>query len=119
MNISGIGEDLGKLYGVNMSLGIIQSYQYEDFETNLYNSYLEGLRTAGWYGDEKLVRYGFCLSMALRSIWEVPQYFSMLAQLENEPLNQNLKNHLYRLERIIWIQRNMHTEVEFVMNNEI
>ncbi|MGM1047779.1 MAG: phosphotransferase [Bacillota bacterium] len=115
LSISGIGEDLGKMFGVNMSLGIIQPDHYDEFQTSLYNSYLEGLRTAGWQGDEKLVRYGFCLSMALRSVWEVPKYFSMLAQLETEPQNQNLKDRLYRLERIISIQKDMHTEVELMM----
>lgn len=30
MSISGVGEDLGKMYGVNMSLGIIQPDQYDE-----------------------------------------------------------------------------------------
>lgn len=114
MSISGIGEDLGKLYGVNMSLGIIHPDQYDEFQASLYSSYLEGLRTTGWQGNERLVRYGFCLSTALRSVWEVPQYFSMLAKLENEPQNTNLKDRLYRLERILSIQQNMDTEADIL-----
>ncbi|KOP68104.1 hypothetical protein AMS62_24795 [Bacillus sp. FJAT-18019] len=115
MSISGVGEDLGKLYGVNMSLGIIQPDQYEEFQTILYRSYLEGLRAAGWKGDERLVRYGFCLSTALRSVWEVPQYSSMLAQLETDPHNTNRRDRLSRLERILWIHKAMYTEVQFMM----
>ncbi|MGG3279195.1 phosphotransferase [Paenibacillus solani] len=114
MSISGVGEDLGKLYGVNMSLGIIQPDQYEEFQTVLYRSYLEGLRAAGWQGDERLVRYGFCLSTALRSVWEVPQFFSMLAQLETDPHNTNLRDRLSRLERILWIHKAMYTEVQIM-----
>ncbi|WP_068775034.1 phosphotransferase [Paenibacillus sp. FJAT-26967] len=115
LSISGIGEDLGKLFGVNMSLGIIQPNQYDEFQRSLYTSYLEGLRSAGWQGDEKLMRYGFYLSTALRSVWEVPQYFSILAQLDAAPQNHNLKNQLYRLERILMIQKNMYSEVELLM----
>lgn len=94
MSISGVGEDLGKLYGVNMSLGMIPPEQYEEFQTLLYRSYVEGLRATGWQGEERLVRYGFCLSTALRSVWEVPQFFSMLAQLETDPYNTNLRDRL-------------------------
>lgn len=115
MSISGVGEDLGKLYGVNMSLGVIQPEQYEEFQTILYRSYLEGLRAAGWQGDERLFRYGFCLSTALRSVWEVPQFFSMLAQLETDPHNTTLRDRLSRLERILWIHKAMYTEVQSML----
>ncbi|MBA2937183.1 DUF1679 domain-containing protein [Paenibacillus sp. CGMCC 1.16610] len=50
MSISGIGEDLGKLFGVNLSLGIIPPDQYLRFQTSLYDAYLEGLRDMGWQG---------------------------------------------------------------------
>lgn len=115
MSISGVGEDLGKLYGVNMSLGIIHHDQYEEFQTALYRSYLAGLRAVGWQGDEQLVRYGFCISTALRSIWEVPQFFSMLAQLETDPHNTTLRDRLSRLERILWLHKAMYTEAQFMM----
>jgi len=115
MSISGVGEDLGKLYGVNMSLGIIQPEQYEEFQTILYRSYLKGLRAAGWQGDERLVRYGFCLSTALRSVWEIPRFFSKLAQLETDPYNTNLRDRLSSLERILWIHKAMYTEVQFMI----
>ncbi|WP_157213470.1 phosphotransferase [Paenibacillus senegalensis] len=110
MSISGIGEDLGKLYGVNMSLGIIPPDQYKWFQTSLYNAYLEGLRDMDWRGDVDLVRYGFCLSTALRSVWEVPQYFSIMAQLEKEPTNDKLRERLNRLHLIIAIHKKMAEE---------
>lgn len=114
MSISGIGEDLGKLFGVNMSLGIIPPEQYLRFQTSLYNAYLEGLRDMGWQGDEGLVRYGFCLSTALRSVWEVPQYFSILAQLEDEPNNTQLKERLNRLDSIITVHKQMAKEADLI-----
>jgi hypothetical protein len=112
MSLSGIGEDLGKLYGVNLSLGIIPPDQYIRFQTSVYDAYLEGLREAGWRGNAQLARYGFCLSMALRSVWEVPQYFSVMAQLENEPRNAKLQERLNRLSGIVSIQKQMALEAD-------
>ncbi|WP_238649976.1 hypothetical protein [Paenibacillus piscarius] len=114
MSISGIGEDLGKLFGVNMSLGIIPPEQYLRFQTSLYNAYLEGLRDMGWQGDAGLVKYGFCLSTALRSVWEVPQFFSILAQLEDDPDNTQLKERLNRLDCIINVHKQMAMEADFI-----
>ncbi|MGG4106603.1 phosphotransferase [Paenibacillus lautus] len=114
MSISGIGEDLGKLFGVNMSLGIIPPDQYMKFQNSLYNAYLEGLRDMGWQGDMGLVRYGFCLSTALRSVWEVPQFFSIMAQLEDDPNNIKLREKLTRLDCIITVHKQMAAEANSI-----
>ncbi|GIO98968.1 hypothetical protein J14TS5_40540 [Paenibacillus lautus] len=114
MSISGIGEDLGKLYGVNMSLGIIPPEQNIRFQSSLYNAYLEGLRDMGWQGDMGLVRYGFCLSTALRSVWGVPQFFSIMAQLEDEPNNIKLEERLTRLDSIITVHKQMAAEANSI-----
>lgn len=114
MSISGIGEDLGKLFGVNLSLGIIPPDQYIRFQNSVFNAYLEGLRDMGWQGDARLVRYGFCLSTALRSVWEVPQFFSILAQLENEPQNTKLKERLNQLDCIITIHKQLAMEADSI-----
>lgn len=114
MSISGIGEDLGKLFGVNMSLGIIPPDQYMKFQNSLYNAYLEGLRDMGWQGDIRLVRYGFCLSTAIRSVWEVPQFFSIMAQLEDEPNNIKLREKLTRLDCIITVHKQMAAEANSI-----
>ncbi|TDQ40416.1 phosphotransferase [Aureibacillus halotolerans] len=112
MSSSGVGEDVGKLFGVNMSLGIIPPDQYSRFQTSLYIAYLEGLRDMGWAGNEDLVRYGFCLSIALRSVWEVPQFFYLLAQAEDEPNNHEFKERLKRLDTIITGQKQMALEAD-------
>jgi len=112
MSLSGIGEDLGKLFGVSMSLGVIPLDQYNGFQTSLYQAYLEGLREAGWQGDARLARYGFCLSAALRSVWEVPQFFSLLAQLEEDPGSAELKERRIRLDRILAIHKQMAEEAD-------
>lgn len=107
MSISGLGEDLGKMFGVNMSLGVIPIHRYEEYKESLFLSYLNGLKATGWNGDETHARYGYCLSTALRSVWEVPQYFSLSAQLDTEPDNLKLQDRVARLERIINIHREM------------
>lgn len=38
-----------------------------------FAGYLAGLRRAGWQGDERLVRFGFAASSALR--WGIPGVF--------------------------------------------
>ncbi|AZS16602.1 phosphotransferase [Paenibacillus lutimineralis] len=107
MSISGIGEDLGKLCGVNMSLGTIPPSQYQMFQNSLFTSYIEGLREMGWQGDARVAQYGFCLSTALRSVWEVPQFFSILSKLEEEPNNTKLREKLNQLDSIIKIHKKL------------
>jgi hypothetical protein len=117
MSLSGIGEDLAKMFGVNMSLGMIPSDRYEDYQASLFNAYLAGLKDSGWRGDERLARFGYCMGTAMRSIWEVPQYFSLSAQLEDDPQNAKLKDRVARLERILNIHREMAYEAETLKDN--
>ncbi|MFD0714547.1 phosphotransferase [Paenibacillus sp. GCM10027626] len=115
MSISGIGEDLGKLYGVNMSQGIIPPGQYEQFEAALFDAYVKGLRDMGWQGDECLARYGYCMSTAARSVWEVPKFFALSAQLEEEPHNKELKGQIEQLEQIISVHQKMDSDALFLV----
>jgi hypothetical protein len=65
----------------------------------------------GWDGDESLARFGYCLSTALRSVWEVPQYFSLSTQLVTDPDNLKLQDRVAQLERMINIHREMAEEI--------
>ncbi|GKU78420.1 phosphotransferase [Paenibacillus sp. L3-i20] len=112
MSISGVGEDLGKMFGLTMGLGIIPSHQYDALQSSLFDAYMLGLRDMGWQGDERLARYGFCLATALRSVWEVPVYFSLAAQLQKEPHNTKLQVRVDQLEQIIAIHRVMSVEAD-------
>ncbi|UNK20278.1 phosphotransferase [Paenibacillus sp. N3/727] len=112
MSISGIGEDLGKMFGANMSLGIIPTDQYEAYRDSLFYSYIKGMRDMGWEGDERLARYGYCISTALRSVWEVPHLCSLAAQLESDPANPKLQERVYQLKQIINIHIAMDYEAE-------
>ncbi|MCM3633603.1 phosphotransferase [Paenibacillus camelliae] len=107
MSISGIGEDLGKLFGVNMSLGIIPPSQYQEFQDALFTSYIEGLRDMGWQGDARMAQYGFFISTALRSVWEVPQFLQIHSQLAEDPNNVTLRARFNQLEHIIEVHKNI------------
>ncbi|MCM3628667.1 phosphotransferase [Paenibacillus glycanilyticus] len=110
LSISGIGEDLGKMAGVNMSLGPITIAEYDSFCRSIFRSYIQGMRESGWQGDEELARYGYGLSMAMRSVWEVPQLCSLAAQLEKDPLNDWMMHRVELLKQINAIHQVMAEE---------
>lgn len=80
MSLSAPGEDLGKLYGVALSEGHIPEMAYLSYQQLLLEHHTKGLRLEGWRGDENIIKYGFSISVALRSIWEVPKLLEILAQ---------------------------------------
>lgn len=79
-SISGVGEDLGRFFGLSVSRGQIQPESGSDLREQFLSSYIEGLREAGWHGDEMLTRFGFLAAFALRSVWEVPKLLQKLKQ---------------------------------------
>jgi len=82
LSISGLGEDLGKLFGVAMSQGDIPIETAWEVQELVYNCYKDGLKDVGWTGDSTLARYGFCVSVAFRSTWEVPKLLNSLANYD-------------------------------------
>lgn len=80
LSISGLGEDLGKLYGVAMSQGNIPHDDYEGYKEILFQNYIDGLSDAGWRGSISQPRYGFCVSVAARSAWELPRLLKILVE---------------------------------------
>ncbi|MGE7837670.1 phosphotransferase [Viridibacillus arvi] len=111
LSISGLGEDLGKLYGVAMSQGNIQSEQGDYYQKLLFKNYIEGLKDAGWIGDITLPRYGFCTSVALRSAWEVPKLIKLAASSEID------LNVIENLTRIVSIQMDLGVEADRLMRD--
>lgn len=112
MSLSGIGEDLAKMFGVNMSAGVIPQGQYREYRESLFDSYIAGLRAAGWGGDAALARFGFCTATALRSVWEVPRYMEWAAQLEANPMDEQLRQRLEHFGQIIAIHMEMSAEAK-------
>jgi len=78
VSISGIGEDLGRFFGLFVSREQVTVEQFMEYRELFYSSYIKGMRRAGWDGDENLPRFGFLAAFAIRSIWEVPKLLKKL-----------------------------------------
>jgi len=99
LSISGLGEDLGKLFGVALSQKDIPIEKVDDYKELLFTSYIEGLKEAGWHGDNTLPQFGFYMSFALRSAWEVPKLIKLAADYSIKPE----KDMLHEIELLIRI----------------
>lgn len=99
LSISGLGEDLGKLYGVAMSQGNIPYEGYEEYKEFLFQNYVDGLKKANWHGSISAPRYGFCVSVAARSAWEVPRMLKKLVDSDTDD-NENEVINLIRINEI-------------------
>jgi hypothetical protein len=59
-----IGQDLASL--LRSALGPNDPGDLPTFDQTLFAGYLDGLRVAGWKGDQRLARLGFCVAASLR-----------------------------------------------------
>jgi len=67
-SISGVGEELGRIFGYALLKNKVPVNKVEQYKVALFQSYLQGLRDSGWNGDAKLARFGFCLAAGSRFI---------------------------------------------------
>jgi hypothetical protein len=64
----GLGEDIGNLVPDSVFDLYLPHQLLDELDARLTSAYLEGLREAGWSGDERLVRLGICAS-AVKYDW--------------------------------------------------
>ncbi|WFA83727.1 MULTISPECIES: phosphotransferase [Paenibacillus] len=113
MSISGVGEELGKLFGVNASLGHIAAEDILTAKEEMFDRYMHGLRTAGWMGDERLARYGYCAAFAARSMWEVPEWLKWVEQSQTaSDINDEFNRKMSVRSQIITLQIEMSFEAD-------
>ena len=55
----------------------------DELEATVYDGYLHGLRRSGWGGDERLVRLGFCASLALWQGLTLPGWVGIMLSDED------------------------------------
>lgn len=68
MGIGPVGEELAPLTAG--ALTHLEGREARDICQVIFDSYLEGLREVGWYGDERIVRCGYIISTAFRvGLW--------------------------------------------------
>jgi hypothetical protein len=63
----GVGEDLGSLVGMTFMLGEVAPCDPRDVSNAAFDAYIEGLRSAGWNGDERRVRFAGHAACALQA----------------------------------------------------
>ncbi len=83
MSLSGVGEDLGKLFGVMLSQEAIPIQEAEEYQELLLRSYVDVLVETGIQLNEAFIRYGFFTSFALRCVWEVPKLVELHIKQQN------------------------------------
>lgn len=73
-----IGEDLVSLVAVSQYYAGFTQAQADKLDRAVFSNYIQGLRQAGWMGDEKLARIGYTCGMALRGLAGVKQDINFL-----------------------------------------
>lgn len=119
MSLSGVGEDLGKLFGVAMSQNNIPRDDSRTYKDVLFQNYLEGLIHAGWEGDDLIPRYGFCVSVAARSVWEIPKLLGILVDSKGNKLNLTQENEIEKLVDIVNIHMDCADEAEMLIQGPL
>jgi hypothetical protein len=61
-----IGLDIADLFGASYITFGVEPTDLETFDATIFDSYMAGLREAGWQGDRQLARFGFVASAALK-----------------------------------------------------
>lgn len=98
LSVSGLGEDLGKMFGVAMSQDDIPVHEAWHYQEQLFEEYLEGLKLAGWKGNPLLPKLGFFLSVAFRSAWEMPKLIKLLANSSANELDKVIEKYMTIVE---------------------
>ncbi len=77
-SVSGIGEDLGRMFGYALMKNKIPISSLEEYKESIFESYVQGLRDAGWKGNSDLARFGFNVSAGLRFVLGMDKLFTGL-----------------------------------------
>jgi len=97
--VGAIGEDLVSLVAVSLYYEGYTSAYAEELDEVVFASYINGLRQAGWAGDQRLARIGYTCGMTLRGLAGVEQDID---QLRHDAAAVDLPqvHHLSDLEQI-------------------
>jgi hypothetical protein len=76
------GEDIGNLIPDSVFDLFLPADRLPELDELVYGSYVDGLRAAGWAGDERLVRLAVCASAA-KYTWLVPFMLSRASDEEH------------------------------------
>jgi hypothetical protein len=66
------GEEIAQLVVVSVLFGRVELGRLRELEETVHGGYVQGLRDAGWRGDERQVRLGYAAHAALRNSFLAP-----------------------------------------------
>jgi hypothetical protein len=67
MGYGGVGEEIGITTAVALHWLEVAADQAQELDRSIFESYVTGLRDAGWQGDVRLARFGYTATAALVS----------------------------------------------------
>ncbi len=73
VGLGAVGEDAGNLVPDSVFDGFVAPERIEELHDLVWTEYLAGLRDAGWPGEERQARLGFCIGAALKYVWVRPR----------------------------------------------
>jgi hypothetical protein len=85
--IAAVGEEIAPLVSASAIFGHTPGISFAELDTLVFQGYLEGLRAAGWRGDERVARMGYAGSVVMRYVvGSLRQFLPALANDQVHPL---------------------------------
>ncbi|MFC3802634.1 phosphotransferase [Cohnella sp. GCM10012308] len=79
--LAGVGEELGRYYGLSLNSDLGDLPDKRALANEMAIRYCEGLRKAGWRGDDHLAKFGFMASAGIRCGMMIPNLLEQLSRL--------------------------------------
>ncbi len=87
------GEELAPLVAGSINFMEIDSAQTYELDQIVFEGYLEGLRSAGWHGDPRIVRFAYDIESVLKFSVGVYGVAFMVADQSQQPILQQMFGH--------------------------
>lgn len=63
-----VGEELVPLFSATLTFVAVDIDKIAELDGIIFEGYMDGLRSAGWHGDSRLVRFGYAATAALQGV---------------------------------------------------
>ncbi|WP_036620622.1 hypothetical protein [Paenibacillus alvei] len=100
-SISGVGEELGRIFGYALLKKKIPVEMVEEYKDTLFKSYLQGLRDSGWNGNANLARFGFCVAAGSRFIMAFDKLLTGLKSSDGYSQKEKLSHFLLVIQALL------------------
>jgi hypothetical protein len=88
-----LGEEIAPLVAGSINFMDFDSTQIRELDQTVFEGYLEGLRSAGWRGDPRLIRFAYAAGSILKFSIGVSGVAYMLADENQHPLLEQMFGH--------------------------